>query len=476
MLFSPEKYSIQDKENVPFIDSDEIWRFLNDAEPSFEKVSQIISKSLNLQRLSLEEVAILIRSEDQDSVQAIKNGARILKQKIYGNRIVVFAPLYIGNKCENDCHYCGFRASNTFAQRKTLNSDEIVENVKVLEENGHKRLILVFGEHHDYSADFIKECVEKVYSIKCKNGEIRRVNLNAPPFSVEEFRAIKKSGIGTYQIFQETYHRETYAEFHQKGNKSNYENRLTSLDRAQLAGIDDVGIGVLFGLYDWRFEVLALVRHSNHLEACYNVGPHTISFPRIQKASGINIHDKYFVSDDNFIKLVAILRLSVPYAGLILTARESEKIRDEVLQFGCSQIDAGTNIKLGAYATKANTSLKTGAEQFIINDTRSLEIMISQMVDSEIIPSFCTACYRSGRTGEHFMELCVPGFIHEFCTPNSFFTFAEYLEDYGNEDLKFRGYKLIEKTMTEMEKKNISLSDTRKKIDLIKKGKRDIYF
>ena len=394
----------------PFIDPDEISGLLARSLPSPERVREVLQRSLAKNRLTLEETAVLVNTTQPELVEEIKAAARKLKKEVYGDRIVLFAPLYVGNHCVNNCKYCGFRASNKKAQRKTLSKDELIENVEALEENGQKRLILVYGEHPSYTPDYIADTVKTVYQVKKGNGEIRRVNINAAPLDIEGFRKVKEAGIGTYQIFQETYHAETYKKYHTGGFKRDYDFRLTSLDRAQEAGLDDVGIGVLFGLYDWRFEVLALVRHTNHLEACYNVGPHTISFPRLQYASEYEISPDWLVSDDDFTKLVAILRLAVPYTGLILTAREPEHIRREVLQFGVSQIDAGTKLEIGAYAEKDENAQNPDKEQFLINDNRSLREVIDELLEEGYIPSFCTACYRKGRTGEHFMEFSVPGF------------------------------------------------------------------
>ncbi|HNV51393.1 MAG TPA: radical SAM protein, partial [Tenuifilaceae bacterium] len=273
MKFTPEKYRIPDERMKPFIDTDEIWEFINNARPTKERVREIIAKSLDKNRLNLEEVAILVNTTDPELVEEILQGARTLKERVYGNRIVLFAPLYIGNKCTNNCKYCGFRSSNKDAVRMTLSDEEIVREVEALEENGQKRLILVYGEHAHYSPEYIAHTVKLVYGIKKNNGEIRRVNINAAPLDLDGFKVVKDSGIGTYQVFQETYHPEAYSWYHPTGKKRDYEWRLTSLDRAQEVGLDDVGIGALFGLYDWRFDVLALVRHTNHLEACYNVGP-----------------------------------------------------------------------------------------------------------------------------------------------------------------------------------------------------------
>jgi len=475
MKFKPEVYRIPDERMKSFIDPEEIWGYINDAKPTKERVRQIIAKSLDKQRLNLEETAILVNTTDTELVDEILQGARALKEKVYGNRIVLFAPLYIGNKCTNNCKYCGFRASNKEAQRKTLTDDEIVKEVEALEDNGQKRLILVYGEHPNYSPEYIAHTVKLVYGVKKNHGEIRRVNINAAPLDIEGFKTVKESGIGTYQVFQETYHPEAYETYHPSGKKRDFDWRLTSLDRAQEAGLDDVGIGALFGLYDWRFDVLALVRHTNHLEACYNVGPHTISFPRIKSASGLDLTDKYFVSDDDFVKLVAILRLAVPYTGMILTAREPIEIRRKVIQFGVSQIDGGTKLELGSYSDAKNDKQNLNREQFQINDNRSLGEIIDELIEHDYIPSFCTACYRLGRTGEHFMEFSVPGFIKRYCTPNAMLTLTEYLVDYGTPVQKEKGFKLIEKNINQLNG-NQDIEEVRKRIDKIIAGERDLYF
>ena len=457
----------------PFIDPAEIWSFLNNAKPDKVRVREIISKSLDKQRLTLAETAVLINASSE-LADEIKDGARELKKKVYGNRIVLFAPLYIGNKCGNNCQYCGFRSSNREAKRRTLTNDEIRDEVVALEENGQKRLILVYGEHPEYSPEFIAENVRLVYSVKKERGEIRRVNINAAPMDIDGFRTVRNSGIGTYQIFQETYDPEAYKWYHLGGRKSDYVWRLTSLDRAQEAGIDDVGVGALFGLYDWRFEVMGLVRHANHLEACYNVGPHTISFPRIKDASSLNLNGKYYVNDDDFMKLIAILRLAVPYTGLILTAREAHEVRREAMAFGVSQIDGGTKLELGGYAASKNGIQDLNREQFRINDERSLADVINELIENDYIPSFCTACYRLGRTGEHFMEFSVPGFIKRYCTPNAILTLSEYIVDYASPELAVKGWKAIEKNMTGLDE---GLKDgLRKKIDRIKNGERDLNY
>ncbi|HON19400.1 MAG TPA: [FeFe] hydrogenase H-cluster radical SAM maturase HydG [Salinivirgaceae bacterium] len=477
MRFNPEKYRIPDEPMKPFIDPEEIWEYLSKAKPNRERVNEIIQKSLAKNRLNLEEVATLIAADDPESVQAIKAGARKIKETIYGNRIVLFAPLYIGNYCTNNCSYCGFRTENKEQERTTLSDDEIVMEVEALEDNGQKRLILVYGEHPKYNPEFIAHTVRLVYSVKKGNGEIRRVNINAAPMDIEGFRKVKEAGIGTYQIFQETYHPESYQWYHRGGKKTDYNWRLTALDRAQEAGLDDVGLGALFGLYDWRFEVMALVRHTNHLEACYNVGPHTISFPRITNASAINIRNQYLVSDADFARIIAILRLAVPYTGLILTARESAAVRDEVLDYGVSQIDGGTKIELGKYHNQTkNEQQNLNREQFTINDNRSLNEVIEELIHKGNIPSFCTACYRLGRTGKHFMEFSVPGFIKRYCTPNALLTLAEYLQDYAPSHTYEKGWQLIEQTLQNDLKEQKNFKEIVDRLEKIKQGQRDLYF
>jgi len=459
-----------------FIPTGEIERILRETiSPDRTRVREIIAKSLNKQRLEPEEMAVLINTHDPELVEEIKQGARDLKTKVYGNRIVLFAPLYIGNDCVNDCTYCGFRCSNTETLRKTLTMDELQREIEVLEDRGHKRLILVYGEHTSYDAQFLHDTVKKVYSVKKGQGEIRRVNINAAPLDEEGYRLVKSAGIGTYQIFMESYHEPTYKDVHPRGPKSNYLWRLYGLDRAFRAGIDDVGIGALLGLYKWEFEVMALLYHTIHLENTFGVGPHTISFPRIEPALGSDLTHNipHEVSDDDFKKLVAILRLAVPYTGLILTCRESVELRNEVLAFGVSQIDAGSDIGVGAYATQDPESAKKS--QFVLADGRSLDQVIGELADAGYVPSFCTACYRAGRTGEHFMEFAIPGFVKRYCTPNAILTLLEYLNDYATPQTREKGLIQIKKelqAMPEGEKKEA----LQKRIEEVNSGKRDLYY
>ena len=473
MKFTPEKYSLPDIPMTPFIDAEEIESFLTGPKPGIQEVEEVVAKSLNKQRLSLHDTATLIKADDPNSIAHIKEAAKQLKEAVYGNRIVLFAPLYVGNYCINNCIYCGFHMKNKDAVRITLSREQLIHEVESLVDEGQKRLILVFGEHKQYSPEFIAEAVRTVYGIKKGSGEIRRVNINAAPLTIEGFRMVREAGIGTYQIFQETYHPEMYKIYHPSGPKRDYNNRLTALDRAQEASLDDVGIGALFGLYDWRFETLAMVRHTNHLEACYNVGPHTISFPRLQAASNMAIDNKYALSDVDYARMVAILRLAVPYTGLICTARENPEVRREVLQYGVSQIDGGTKLEIGAYAENKKTSQNLNREQFQVNDSRSLYHVIDSLLDDSYLPSFCTACYRKGRTGEHFMEFSVPGFIKRFCTPNAIFTLAEYLEDYASEAQRQKGYQLIENQLQQLEAPLVA--QIRATLNHITQGERDLY-
>ena len=429
-----------------FIRDDTIYGLLDGADANDAyRVREIIAKSMEKQPLTVEETATLVTTDDPELVESMFDAARTLKRMVYGNRIVLFAPLYVGNHCVNDCAYCAFRESNQDAVvRRTLTHDELVGQVKALERCGHKRLILVFGEHHSYHPQFVADCVRTVYDVRTEpHGKIRRVNINAAPLDHEGYRIVKEAGIGTYQVFQETYHHDTYRAMHGSDTlKGDYLWRLDALSRAFEAGCDDVGIGALFGLYDWRFDVLGLVAHARYLQQRYDVGPHTISFPRIQPAAGVHIESRHAVSDYDFKRIIAILRLSVPYTGMILTAREHPKLRREVMDFGVSQIDAGSRIEIGGY-TEAGDAQHMEREQFRLGDIRSLDEVMRELLEDNYIPSFCTACYRLGRTGDHFMEFAIPGFIGNFCTPNALLTLVEYLIDYASPETRRAGLQLI---------------------------------
>lgn len=441
------------KGHVDFIDDDALNALVETTVVDPVRVRDVVAKSMAKEPLDLEETAALLVADGDDLVEEIYDAARRLKRDVYGNRIVIFAPLYIGNFCLNDCKYCAFRRSLRSTVRKTLTESELGEQIEALEDQGHKRLILVYGEHPDYTPEFIARTVRQVYSVKKGRGEIRRVNINAAPLDHAGYRTVKAAGIGTYQIFQETYHHETYRHYHPpETHKGDYDWRLDGLNRAYEAGCDDVGLGVLFGLYDWRFEVLGLVAHSRHLLGRFGCGPHTISFPRVRPAHGVQLDPRYLVSDREFKRLVAILRLSVPYTGMILTARETPEIRREVMAFGVSQIDAGTRIELAGYTKTGSQELNK--EQFEIGDVRSLDEILVELLRNGYLPSFCTACYRLGRTGEHFMEFAIPGFIEKFCTPNAILTLEEYLTDNGSEDALKEGERVIQEELNKYEHPN----------------------
>lgn len=460
-----------------FIPEAEIETLLSRKSSDIKKVREIIAKSLDKNRLDPDEMATLLNVEDPEIIEEIKEGARTLKKNIYGNRIVLFAPLYVGNDCINNCTYCGFRQSNLDVVRKTLSLRELEKEVTALEDRGHKRLILVYGEHPRYDADFIAETVHTVYATKSGKGEIRRVNINAAPFDVEGFRKIKEAGIGTFQVFQETYHQPTYASVHPSGLKANYLWRLFAFDRAMEAGIDDVGMGALIGLYNHKFEALSMLYHTIHLEEKFGVGPHTISFPRIEPAIGTDYadHPPYQTSDADFMKMIAIIRLAVPYTGMILTAREPVALRNEAINYGISQIDAGSDIGVGAYAQEDEVS-SDKKSQFVLSDNRGLDQVIGELCEAGFLPSFCTGCYRLGRTGEHFMEFAKPGFVKRFCTPNAILTLSEYLLDYASPQTRQKAVQAIRREMAQIPESNPLKQKLEERLIQVENGKRDLFF
>jgi 2-iminoacetate synthase len=408
-------------------------------------VTEILAKALELKGLSLSEVAHLLKVENQDLLAQIFSAANKVKEKIYGKRLVLFAPLYLSNLCANECSYCAFRAGNKSLPRRFLSPKEIALEVKALIQEGQKRLLLVAGEANPTgSFQYFLDSIATVYQTKTKKGEIRRVNVNLAPLEIEEFKLLKQAGIGTYQLFQETYNRKVYRQVHKKGKKADYDWRISVFDRAFKAGIDDVGLGVLFGLSDWRFEVLALLQHALYLEKNYGVGPHTISVPRIEPAFGSDLSNcpPQAVSDLDFYKIIAILRLAMPYTGIILSTRENEIVRRNTFLLGVSQVSAGSRTNPGGYSSGENDQ-----GQFSLGDHRSLEEVIQDIVELGYLPSFCTACYRSNRTGKNFMKLAKPGKIGELCTPNALFSFNEYLLHFAKQKTKTRGKKLIDEAL-----------------------------
>lgn len=460
-----------------FIDDAKIEKILDSAKkPDPLSVRDVIEKARNLSGLTPEEVAVLLQTEDEEQIGAILQAAHKIKEDIYGNRLVLFAPLYVANYCANNCLYCGFRRDNKELNRIALTMEQIKKEVEVLEREGHKRLLMLCGEHSTRSnLDYFIEAIENAYDVRTNNsGEIRRINVEIAPLTVEEFKRLKKTGIGTYLLFQETYHHATYEKMHPSGPKNNYANRLTAMHRAQEGGIDDVGLGALFGLYDYKFDVLGLLLHTQQLEKDCGVGPHTISIPRLEPAlnAPAAIKPPHPVSDSDFKKLVAILRLAVPYTGIILTTRESAALRSEVFALGVSQISAGSRTNPGGYSDTTSETFR--AAQFNLGDTRTLDEVILDITERGHIPSFCSACYRLGRTGKDFMDLAKPGLIQKFCRINALFSFREYLLDYGSARTREAGEKLI----AEMLKS--SFKTRRKKmvmdrLQIIEEGKRDVY-
>jgi 2-iminoacetate synthase len=396
--------------------------------------------------LDPEDVATLVNVQDPEIWMSVFAAADNIKQTVYGNRIVLFAPLYVSSFCVNNCAYCGFRSSNCQIQKKILTREGLQDEVLALIRAGHKRLIMVYGEHPESDHEYICRTVEQAYRIKEENGEIRRVNVNAAPLFEEEYKAVHAVGIGTYQVFQETYHRPTYEKLHPAGTlKGEYDWRLFALHRAQEAGIDDIGMGVLFGLYDWRFELLGLLYHAMSLEKLYGIGPHTISYPRIEPAvnTPLNSALRYRVSDEDFKKIVAVIRLMCPYTGSILTAREPAALRREIIgKGGVSQMDAGSRIAVGGYSQMEQEHLPD-RQQFMLADTRSLDEFIHDLCLESRLPSFCTAGYREGRTGANFMPLAKHATVKNFCIPNGVLTFQEYLTDYASEKTRHAGKEII---------------------------------
>jgi 2-iminoacetate synthase len=437
------------------------------------RLREILAKARELRGLTLEDVADLMAVEDPALLAELFTTARQVKEEIYGSRLVLFAPLYISNRCGNDCSYCAFRAPNREVKRRTLNQEEIANEVRILIEQGHKRVLIVAGEAYpnQHGFRYILDTINTVYQVKSGNGEIRRVNVNIAPLDVAQFRELKAAGIGTYQLFQETYHRQTYAAVHLSGLKRNYDWRVTAMDRAMEAGIDDVGVGPLFGLYDWRFEVLALLQHIHHLEKNFGCGCHTISMPRIEPAVGSALASAppYAVSDADFLKLIAILRLAVPYTGMIMSTRENPRMRRESFAIGISQISAGSRTDPGGYADGEGDF---HSAQFQLGDHRPMDEVIREIAALGYIPSFCTACYRLGRTGQDFMDLAKPGEIKCHCAPNAVSTFEEYLIDFASPQTRQVGHRLIEEVETEFEPKQLRLVEDM--LAKVRAGQRDV--
>lgn len=413
-------------------------------------IESLIKRAADCKGLTHREAAVLLECELEDLNQLMIERAQQIKAKLYGNRIVLFAPLYLSNYCINGCTYCPYHSINKHISRKKLTQDEIRKEVIALQDMGHKRLALETGEHPTMNPiEYVLESIDTIYSIKHKNGAIRRVNVNIAATTVEEYKMLKDAGIGTYILFQETYNKESYEQLHPTGPKSNYAYHTEAMDRAMEGGIDDVGCGVLFGLNLYRYDFVGLLMHAEHLEAVHGVGPHTISVPRIRPADDINPDTFSNAIDDKvFEKIVTVIRIAVPYTGMIVSTRESQKTREKILKLGVSQISGGSRTSVGGY-TEEDRALNPNADtaQFDVNDTRSLDEVVNWLLGMNYIPSFCTACYRAGRTGDRFMELVKSGQIANCCHPNALMTLKEYLEDYASADTKKRGEVLIHKEL-----------------------------
>ena len=461
-----------------FIDHQEILDSIEWAEANRENrelIRSLIERAEDCKGLSHREALLLLCCDDKELVELMFAAAKRIKQKFYGNRIVMFAPLYLSNYCINGCVYCPYHGKNHSIPRKKLTQEEIVKEVTALQDMGHKRLALEAGEHPTMNPiEYILECIKTIYSIKHKNGAIRRVNVNIAATTVENYRKLKEAGIGTYILFQETYHKESYLKLHPRGPKHDYNYHTEAMDRAMEGGIDDVGLGVLFGLDLYRYELCGLLMHAEHLEAVHGVGPHTISFPRIKHADDIDpsAFDNS-ISDDIFAKIIAIVRIAVPYTGMIISTRESQEVRARALHLGISQISGASRTSVGGYTEEERP---TDTEQFDVSDQRSLDEVIRWLIELGYVPSFCTACYRAGRTGDRFMELCKSKQIQNCCHPNALMTLKEFLVDYASEATRRAGDELIQKELPSIPQENVRRICAQHLEEIEKGGQRDFRF
>ena len=471
-------YNPKSADSNEFISDEEIVQTLSQAgaqasDPA--RIREILEKASGFKGLTHQEAAVLLEVDSPEFLAEVFALARKVKEHIYGRRIVMFAPLYLSDYCVNRCTYCGYNHDHCMERRK-LTQEELVEEVRVLESLGHKRLALEAGEDPvNCPIDYVLECIGAIYSLKCDNGAIRRVNINIAATTVEDYRKLKDAGIGTYVLFQETYHKPTYREVHRGGPKRNYEWHTEAHDRAMAGGIDDVGLGVLYGLYDWKYDTIGMLMHAEHLEAAFGVGPHTLSVPRIRSAAGVNASDfPYLVSDADFKKIVAVLRLAVPYTGMLLSTREPKGYRDEVIALGISQVSTGSCTGVGGYADSGKLSHER-TPQFELQDHRTPNDMLEDLMRDGYIPSYCTACYREGRTGDRFMRLAKTGQISNVCQANAILTLQEYLEDYADESLHELGDQVITRELQSIPSDK-AREKTREMLDRIRNGERDLRF
>jgi len=465
------------RQSASFINESAIYAALEEGKQraSRDEAEAIIKKAALADGLTLEEVAVLLNVHDPELVQEIYKTAKQIKLSIYGKRLVLFAPLYVSDYCINNCVYCGYGAGHKFARRK-LTMDEVKKETLALIEMGHKRIAMEAGEDPDNCPiEYVLDAIGAVYSVHHKNVNIRRININIAATTVENYKRLKDAEIGTYILFQETYHRETYAKMHPRGPKSDYDYHTTAFDRAMQGGIDDVGAGVLFGLYDHKFELLGLLQTAQHLEAEFGCGPHTISVPRIRPAGGINLSSfPHIVSDDEFKKLIAIIRMAVPYTGMIITTREEANFRNECLELGISQLSGGSCTGVGGYCEENANGVKQPT-QFQVNDERPLDQVMFDIAEAGHLPSFCTACYRNGRTGDRFMAMAKIGEIQNLCQPNAILTFKEYLVDFASPDTRELGEKIIAEHLKQIPNPKLRRK-TEEQLAKIEAGKRDFYF
>ena len=471
-----DKYSLKAEE---FINDDEIQASLEYADENrnnLELIDKIIEKARLKKGIDHREASVLLACENEEKLNEIYALARQIKKDFYGDRIVMFAPLYLSNYCVNGCLYCPYHAKNKHICRKKLSQEEIKAEVIALQDMGHKRLAIEAGEDPvNNPLEYILESIKTIYSIKHKNGAIRRVNVNIAATTVENYRKLKEAGIGTYILFQETYNKKRYEELHPTGPKHNYAYHTEAMDRAMQGGIDDVGIGALFGLELYRYELAGLLMHAEHLEAVHGVGPHTISLPRVRRADDID-PDEFDngISDETFEKIVAVLRIAVPYTGMIISTRESKKVRERVLELGISQISGGSRTSVGGYAEEETED--ENSAQFDVSDNRTLDEVVGWLMELGYIPSFCTACYREGRTGDRFMSLCKSGQIQNCCHPNALMTLQEYLMDYASVHTKEIGERLIEQELSKIPNEKVRKIATEHIADIKNNNKRDFRF
>ncbi|MCB2352851.1 [FeFe] hydrogenase H-cluster radical SAM maturase HydG [Clostridium estertheticum] len=471
-------YDSMSKNATEFIDDGEILStvaYAKENKSNRELIDSLIKRASEGKGLTHREAAVLLECDLKDEEEKMFKLAKELKQKLYGNRIVIFAPLYLSNHCINGCVYCPYHSKNKTIHRKKLSQEEIVKEVVALQDMGHKRLALEAGEDPiNNPIEYILESIKTIYSIKHKNGDIRRVNVNIAATTVEEYKMLKEAGIGTYILFQETYNKKSYEELHPTGPKHNYAYHTEAMDRAMEGGIDDVGIGVLFGLNMYRYDFVGLLMHAEHLEAAKGVGPHTISVPRICPADDIDPNAfSNSISDEMFEKIVAVIRIAVPYTGMIVSTRESKSTRERVLELGISQVSGGSCTSVGGYSQPEAED--DNSKQFEVTDTRKLDEIVNWLLELGYIPSFCTACYREGRTGDRFMKLVKAGQIGNCCQPNALMTLKEYLEDYASEDTKKKGEILIQNEIPNIKSEKVREIAT-EYLKELKDGKRDFRF